>query len=74
MRKVIITLWLFWLETLAFISFLLWSVLMRDTSAPFTTYQKINLVVYTLALLVTLYGTWLFARRRFAPSPPAGKP
>lgn len=73
MRKVIITLWLFWLETLAFAAFLLWSVLTRDTTAPLTTYQKINLAVYALALLVTLYGTWLFARRRFASSQPAGK-
>ena len=68
MRKVIITLWLFWLETLAFIAFLFWSLLRRDTTAPFTTYQKIILAIYALAFLCTAYGTWLFARRRFASS------
>ncbi|NOT63111.1 MAG: hypothetical protein HOP19_23125 [Acidobacteria bacterium] len=67
MRKVIITLWLFWLETLAFIGFVYWSILARDSDAPFTTYHKITLIVYALALLITLYGTWLFIRRRFSP-------
>ena len=72
MRKVIIMLWLFWLETLAFAAFLLWLVLMRDTPTPLTTYQKLNLAVYAVALLTTLYGTLLFARRRF--SSPGQKP
>ena len=66
MQLVIVTLWLFWLETLAFIGFIFWSILTRAMSAPLTGFQKANLAIYTIALLFTLYGTWRYARRRFS--------
>ena len=66
MRIVIVTLWLFWLETLAFIGFIFWSVLTRDSKLPLTAYQKTNLAIYAVALFFTLFGALQFARRRFS--------
>ena len=60
-------LWLFWLETLAFIAFMFWALLaQRPATAPLTGYHKAALVVYTVALLSCLYGFIGFARRRLA--------
>lgn len=60
-------LWLFWLETLAFIGFMFWVVLVqRPSTAPLTPYHRAALIVYGLALLYCLYGLSRFARRRQA--------
>lgn len=60
-------LWLFWLETLAFIGFMFWVVLVqRPGTVPLTGYHKAALVVYGIALLSCLYGLLGFARRRLA--------
>lgn len=60
-------LWLFWLETLVFIGFMFWAVLVqRPAAVALTGYHKAALVVYALALLYCLYGFLGFARRRLA--------
>lgn len=60
-------LWLFWLETLAFIGFMFWAVLVqRPATVPLTGYHKAALVVYGIALLSCLYGFQGFVRRRRA--------
>ncbi len=60
-------LWLFWLETLAFIGFMFWAVLVqRPGTTPLTGYHKAALLVYGSALLYGLYGFIGFARRRLA--------
>lgn len=58
-------LWLFWLETLAFSAFMIWTVLMRKAGVPLTAYHKAALLVYGVALLYGLYGFGGFARRRW---------
>lgn len=59
-------LWLFWLESLAFSGFILWTVLTRPATVPLTGYQQAALLVYGLALVYGLYGLLKFAQRRFA--------
>ncbi|MBI1761027.1 MAG: hypothetical protein HYR56_06275 [Acidobacteria bacterium] len=60
-------LWLFWLETLAFIGFMFWAVLVqRPSTVALTGYHKAALLVYGIALLYCLYGFSGFARRRLA--------
>jgi hypothetical protein len=59
-------LWLFWLETLAFIGFMLWSLLARPGVQGFTAYERICLTIYLLALIYTLYHFIGFVRGRMA--------
>ena len=59
--------WIFWLETLAFIAFMFWVLLAQKPSGiPLTSYHKAALAVYGVALVYCLYGFIRFARRRMA--------
>ncbi len=65
--------WIFWIETLAFAGYLLWSLLSILNNRPLTGYQWAGVVIYGVAFVWGLYGFGGFLRRRLGAARPGSR-
>ena len=56
-------LWVFWVEALAFSSYVLWYLLSQSGEQYRSGYQWADLIIYGIAFIYGLYGFVRFARR-----------